>query len=102
MRDSAKARSALLLARHEPRLTRLEEPRDGLYLVLHVGLGPNVAGDPAHRLLEEPRTSIRQTHNLKVVGSNPTPATTEALENIDVFKGFLRVAPPLGPIFNRR
>ena len=27
-------------------------------------------------------------HNLKVVGSNPTPATTEALENIDVFKGF--------------
>jgi len=28
------------------------------------------------------------THNLKVVGSNPTPATTEALENVDVFKGF--------------
>ena len=31
---------------------------------------------------------LRETHNLKVVGSNPTPATTEALENIDVFKGF--------------
>ena len=30
----------------------------------------------------------RQAHNLKVVGSNPTPATTEPLENIDVFKGF--------------
>ena len=28
------------------------------------------------------------THNLKVVGSNPTPATTEALENINVFKDF--------------
>ena len=26
-------------------------------------------------------------HNLKVVGSNPTPATTEAPENIDVFRG---------------
>ena len=30
----------------------------------------------------------RQAHNLKVVGSNPTPATTKVLENIDVFKGF--------------
>ena len=30
----------------------------------------------------------RQAHNLKVVGSNPTPATKKALENIDVFKGF--------------
>ena len=27
-------------------------------------------------------------HNLKVVGSNPTPATNQALENTDVFKGF--------------
>ncbi|MCY3814925.1 MAG: hypothetical protein OXG59_01375, partial [Gammaproteobacteria bacterium] len=30
----------------------------------------------------------RQAHNLKVAGSNPAPATKEALENIDVFKGF--------------
>ena len=28
------------------------------------------------------------THNLKVAGSNPAPATTEAPENIDVFRGF--------------
>ena len=68
MRGSVKALSTLLLARHELRLGRLEELRDGLYLVLHVGLGRDIEGDPAHRLLEEPRTSIRQAHNLKVAG----------------------------------
>ena len=36
----------------------------------------------------------RQAHNLKVVGSNPTPATTQAPENIDVFRGFLCAASP--------
>ena len=30
----------------------------------------------------------RHTHNLKVAGSNPAPATKEAPENIDVFGGF--------------
>ena len=30
----------------------------------------------------------RESHNLKIVASNPTPAITDALENIDVFKGF--------------
>ena len=30
-----------------------------------------------------------ETHNLKVVGSNPTPETTEAPGNIAVFGGFL-------------
>ena len=36
----------------------------------------------------------RQAHNLKVVGSNPTPATTQPPENIDVFRGFLCAGSP--------
>ena len=35
------------------------------------------------------RHRARGSHILKVVGSNPTPTTTEALENIDIFEGFL-------------
>ena len=31
---------------------------------------------------------LGHTHNLKVIGSNPTPATKEAPENIDVFGNF--------------
>ena len=47
---------------------------------------------PLHRFLDIvagwSSPVARQAHNLKVVGSNPTPATKKALENIDVFKGF--------------
>ena len=32
--------------------------------------------------------NLYQTHNLKVVGSNPTPATKKSLENIEFSRAF--------------
>jgi hypothetical protein len=40
----------------------------------------------------------RQAHNLKVVGSNPTPATTRS----PLSSGFFVVLPPQPPIFITR
>ena len=40
----------------------------------------------------------RQAHNLKVAGSNPAPATTQAPENIDVFGGFSIPRPVLNSL----
>ena len=63
----------------------------------------NGAGSDQHQRRQPPMRPdlTRSAHNPKVVGSNPTPATTEALVDRKIGRGFYRSAAVFSRRFNR-